>query len=106
MKRNIGKTARLQIGNVDVIVCSRRAQVFDDQVFLLHGIDVTACRTAGLKSSHHFRDYYSTLAASMITVDSPGLSTNNLFSFSYQHIRPSMYPFEETAAYSAFPTNL
>lgn len=106
MKRNIGKTARLQIGNVDVIVCSRRAQVFDDQIFLLHGIDVSACRTAGLKSSHHFRDYYSTLAASMITVDSPGLSTNNLFSFSYQHIRPSMYPFKETAAYSAFPTNL
>lgn len=106
MKRNIGKTARLQIGNVDVIVCSRRAQVFDEQIFLLHGIDVSACKAAGLKSSHHFRDYYSKLAGSIITIDSPGLSTNDLLSFSYHHIRPFMFPFDKTVEYSIDSTNL
>ncbi|ALC82860.1 MULTISPECIES: M81 family metallopeptidase [Bacillus] len=91
-KVNLGKSARLQIGNVDVIVTSIRSQTFDDQVFLLHGIDVTTYKAVALKSSHHFRAAFQTIAKEIITVDSPGLSTSDLSTFQFKNIKESIYP--------------
>src|SRR5699024_7372177 len=48
---NLGKTARLQVGNVDIIVCSARIQTTDEQVFLIHGIDITQYKLVALKSA-------------------------------------------------------
>ena len=39
--RDMGRMARLVVGNVDVIVGSESAQTIDAELFLLHGIDVT-----------------------------------------------------------------
>ncbi|MFS0603825.1 M81 family metallopeptidase [Peribacillus frigoritolerans] len=93
-KVNLGKSARLKVGNVDVIVCSVRSQTFDEQIFLLHGIDVLKSKIIGLKSSHHFRASYVSIAKEIITVDSPGLSTGDLLSFNHKKINKPIYPFD------------
>lgn len=97
-KVNLGKSTRLRVGNIDIIVCSVRAQTFDEQVFLLHGIDVLKAKIVGLKSAHHFRASYLPIAKEIITVDSPGLSTGDLSSFVYKKIKRPIYPFDNVAS--------
>lgn len=93
-KVNLGKSARLQVGNVDIIVCSVRQQTFDEQIFLLHGIDVTTYKVVALKSSNHFRASFQPIAGKIITVDSPGLSCFNLGHFDYRRVNRPVYPLD------------
>ncbi len=83
---NLGKSARLRIGHVEVLVCSVKSQVLDEQNFLLHGIDVKKYKIVALKSSQHFRAAFESSSKKIITVDSPGLSTMNLFNFPYMQL--------------------
>lgn len=94
-KVNLGKSVRLQIDGLDVIVCSVRSQVFDEQVFLLHGIDVTLRKIVALKSSQHFRAAYEQVSDHIVTVDSPGLSTMRIQSFGHRRIARPIYPLDE-----------
>ncbi|WAH37998.1 M81 family metallopeptidase [Alicyclobacillus dauci] len=92
---DLGKSARLVVGGIDVIVCSVCSQVFDEQIFLLHGIDVSEYKIVALKSSQHFRAAYESIAAEIITVDSPGLSSRQLSSFQYERITRPIYPLDD-----------
>jgi microcystin degradation protein MlrC len=94
---NIGKTARLASGGLDIVVASKRTQVLDPGPFLLHGIDVTRCRIVGLKSSAHFRAGFSRIAKHIVTTDPPGISTSNLSSFPYRRLRRPIYPLDRNA---------
>ncbi|MED4584882.1 M81 family metallopeptidase [Brevibacillus choshinensis] len=93
-KVSYGKTVRLQVGGVDIIVCSVKSQVFDEQIFLLHGIDVMEYKIVGLKSSQHFRAAYEPIAARIIPVDSPGLTCLQFTSFNYKRLQRPIYPLD------------
>src|SRR5690606_26612238 len=60
---NLGKMARLVVGNVDVIVGSESHQTIDDELFRLHGIEVSRLKIAALKSQNHFRAGFEPIAA-------------------------------------------
>ncbi|KAB2338598.1 M81 family metallopeptidase [Cytobacillus depressus] len=92
---NLGRTVRIQVGGLDIIVGCLRNQVFDEQLFLLHGIAVSEVPIVGIKSSQHFRAVYESIAKKIITVDSPGLSTLNLNSFKYKKIQRPRYPIDD-----------
>lgn len=94
LKVNLGRSARLQVGNVDIIVASVRAQTFDEQVCLLHGIDVSKYKIIALKSSQHFRAAFQSIAKEIVTVDSPGLSTCDFSSFDYKRIARPVFPLD------------
>lgn len=94
VKANLGKSARLTIGNVDVIVTSRRNQTFDAEIFILHGIDVTTRSIVGLKSSQHFRAGFRDIATSIITADSPGLTTLNVNVFEHPAADGPLWPLD------------
>lgn len=91
---NLGKSVRLQANGVDILVCSVKTQVLDEQVFLLHGIDVTQYKIVSLKSSQHFRASFEPLSAQIITVDSPGLTTLQFSSFDYKRLNRPKYPLD------------
>jgi microcystin degradation protein MlrC len=91
---NLGQMARLVIGNVDVIVGSRRAQTLDAQLFLLHGIDVRTYRVVALKSHQHFRGGFQQLAGTIIRTDTPGFTTSNLSNLPFRHIRRPIWPLD------------
>ncbi|WP_078427191.1 M81 family metallopeptidase [Alkalihalobacterium alkalinitrilicum] len=92
---DLGKSTRLQVGAVDIIVCSVNTQVMDEQVFLLHGVDIKDYKVVALKSSQHFRATFELIAKKIITIDSPGLSTCNLKLFQYENVRRPIYPMDE-----------
>ena len=91
---DLGKTARLQVGNVDVIVTSRRKQTLDEQIFLLHGIDVREYKIVALKSENHFRAVFQPIAKEIITVDSPGISSYNLRNYPYKRVMRPVLPLD------------
>jgi microcystin degradation protein MlrC len=91
---DLGPMARLVIGNVDVIVGSHRAQTLDDELFLLHGIDVRRMRVVALKSHQHFRGGFQQLAGTIIRCDTPGFTTSNLADLPYQRIRRPIWPLD------------
>ena len=93
-----GTTVRLVIDDrIDVIVCEVPNQIMDDSIYELMGIDVRKYDYIALKSSVHFRDYFAgvtDIARSIVSVDAPGISTGDLFSYDYKHLpRESTYPF-------------
>ena len=94
---HLGKSVRLQANGVDILVCSVKTQVLDEQVFLLHGIDVTKYKIVSLKSSQHFRASFEPIAAQIITVDSPGLTTLQFTSFDYKRLNRPVYPLDSVS---------
>lgn len=96
---NAGPSARLQIESVEVIVTSVRNQVFDEQIFALHGIDVRQMNIVALKSSQHFRAAFEPIAASIVTVDSPGLSMFDFTHFPFERVRRPIFPLDPLCEY-------
>ena len=99
VRANLGPSARLAVGNVDVIVTSRRNQTFDAEVFALHGIDVTQRSIVALKSSQHFRDGFRHLASAILTADSPGLTTLDVTVFDHPRADGPRWPVDPQLAW-------
>lgn len=89
---DLGPSARLRVGGVDVIVTTQPFQTFDAEVFLLHGVDVTRCSVVGLKSSQHFRAGFRHLAGAILTADAPGLTTNQVEVFAHPAAGRPLWP--------------
>jgi microcystin degradation protein MlrC len=98
---HLGRCARLRIGNVVVIVASKAEQTFDEQVFVLHDIDVTQCSVVGLKSAQHFRAGFTDLAGQIIAVDGGGLGSERMDAFVRTRARCPMWPIDPEASYLA-----
>lgn len=95
----LGKCARIRVGNVDIVVGCARNQTFDDRPFLVTGADITQYRYVGLKSTQHFRSFFGSRAAKIITTDPPGLNTADLSIFDYRKIVRPIYPLDENVSY-------
>lgn len=91
---DLGPSARLRCGGIDVIVTSTPFQTIDPEIFLLHGIDVTRCTVVGLKSSQHFRAGFGDLAGAIVTADGPGLTTNQVEVFEHPRAGRPLWPKE------------
>jgi microcystin degradation protein MlrC len=100
---NLGPSARLVLGGrdgaVEVIVTTHRSQTIDQEVFRLHGVDVTTCRIVALKSSNHFRAGFRDLASQIVTADSPGLTTNRVEVFDHPRATRPLWPQDPAATY-------
>jgi len=94
-KVDYGKSARLQVGGIDIVVCSVRAQVLDEQIFLLHGINVLEYKIVALKSSQHFKASFEPIAARIISVDSPGLTCLRFTQFDYRRLQRPIHPLDK-----------
>lgn len=100
---NLGPMARLEIGNMEVIVASRRNQTFDPEPFLAVGIDVRRCRYVALKSSNHFRAGFQDLAGAIVTADPPGLTTHHIEVFPRQKTAEPLWPVSDAAEFRPAP---
>lgn len=98
-ERDLGKMARLQIDNLDVIVGSESHQTIDAELFLLHGIDINRYKIVGLKSQNHFRAGFEPIAAQIIRTDPPGWTTSNLKNLKYQRIRRPIWPLDDDVSW-------
>jgi microcystin degradation protein MlrC len=92
---DLGRSARLRIGDVDVIVTSRAEQTFEPEIFLLHGIDVTRRPLVGLKSSNHFRAAFAPIASTIVTCDGPGLTSLQVERFPRRRNDRPLWPIDQ-----------
>ncbi len=99
----LGRTAVLRCGGrhgntVDVVVCERRVQPLDTAVFRSQGIEPTRKKILALKSAVHFRGAYMPIAASIIEVDTPGLTSVDFTRFPYRQLSRPIWPLDEIEA--------
>ncbi len=91
---DMGPTAVLDIEGNDVIVTSKRYQPLDLQLYKSLGIDLAAKRFIVLKSSVHFRAAHEPIAADVIELDTPGLTSPRLTGLGFKNIRRPIFPLD------------
>ena len=96
---DLGLIATLRIGSVDVIVSNGRRQTLDDSWFIKAGIDIAQFPIVALKSSQHFRAWFGTRAARIITADPPGLSPVDVGRLQRKRLKRNLWPIAEGANY-------
>lgn len=87
-----GLTARLQVGNVDVVVTSLPRQTMDKGPFEIVGINYSEYRILCLKSSQHFRGWWQDKATKIIPCDPPGIHCGDLSVFDFKMANTSYFP--------------
>ena len=96
---NMGRTAVIQVGGVEIILTERRIQPYDAEVLRSVGIEPQTRKLIALKSAVHFRADYTPIAHQILDVDTPGVHSPNLFNYDYQKLRRPIYPLDPTVTY-------
>jgi microcystin degradation protein MlrC len=91
---DMGPTALLDIGGNDVIVTSKRLQPLDLQLYKSLGIDPETKRFIVVKSSVHYRAAHEPMAAEVIELDTPGLTSPRLTGFGFKRVRRPIFPLD------------
>ena len=94
VRDNLGLTATLVIGGVEVVVSSQRRQCFDAEMLRIAGVDPTGKRLLILKSAVHFRADFGPLASRIFDADTPGIHRPDLAAFDFQNVRRPIYPLD------------
>jgi microcystin degradation protein MlrC len=83
----MGDAALVAIGGVEVVLNSRRTQGFSTDMFTQFGVDLAQRRVVVTKSSQHFFESFSKVAARVIYADGPGTLTGDLTTLPYVKAR-------------------
>jgi len=84
---DLGPTALLRLGGVQVIATSGKMQAADQSILRHVGIDPACAGILALKSSVHFRADFQELADEVLVVASPGLVCARLQALPYRNLR-------------------
>jgi microcystin degradation protein MlrC len=95
---DLGLLATLRIAKVVIIVSSGRRQTLDDGPFIKAGIDISQFPIVALKSSQHFRAYFTGRASRIVTADAPGLSPVTVSHLPRPRLARKTWPIHEDAA--------
>lgn len=90
----MGRTVVLQVGGVEIILTEKRIQPYDAEVLRSLGIEPRDRKLIALKSAVHFRADYAPIAHEILEVDTPGVHSPNLFSYTYQKLRRPIFPLD------------
>ncbi|MGE0315382.1 MAG: M81 family metallopeptidase [Lautropia sp.] len=103
--QNMGPSALLDLGGVQVAVVSLRHQLLDPAQLEVLGVDLErdAVRTLVVKSRGHFRAAFEGFAppGRIIEVDGPGLTTPRLHRLPLERIPRPVFPLDPDTAWSA-----
>lgn len=94
VESNMGPTAVLRIGGIDVVTISNRIQTTDLQVFLSQGIDPTTKAVLVVKSVQHFRAAYAPIAREILLVDSGGICSPDITRLKFTKLRRPIWPLD------------
>lgn len=91
----MGETAVVECGHTEVVFTQSLAMQTDPQLFTSQGIDPRRKRIVVLKSAHAFRDLFGKFASQIIEVDTPGVTSPNLFNFQFHNVRRPIFPLDD-----------
>lgn len=87
---DLGPSALIAVGGVQVVVTSRKMQAYDQAIFRHLGVEPAACRILALKSSVHFRADFQPIASHVILVAAPGPVVADPATLPFRHLRPGL----------------
>lgn len=91
---HFGDCALLQIGGVQVIVCSSHTQPYDLEVYRHCGIVPEDMKVLVVKSAVHYRASFGTIAAKILDVETPALGPMRPQMLPLAHSRRPIYPLD------------
>jgi microcystin degradation protein MlrC len=91
----MGRTAVLDTGVAQVVVCERNQEPWDRGVYESVGIDPARQRYLLLKSRMYFRPVFLPIAKGMVFCDAPGVSSSDWSEFEYLKLRRPIYPLDQ-----------
>jgi microcystin degradation protein MlrC len=86
----LGRSAAIRIDGIDVVLVSRRQQVFSTHCFSEHNIDLTRRHIVVVKSMQHFMGGFADVAAHVVRCDGPGSATLDMTKIPYRRITRPM----------------
>jgi microcystin degradation protein MlrC len=95
LKVNVKGAAHIRVGELDILLIGRPVSANDPELFRHIGIEPETKKIIGLKAKNHFRAAFEPLVGSIIYVDAPGVASNRLTTFKYQHIPKPIWPLQD-----------
>jgi microcystin degradation protein MlrC len=90
--RGAGLTALLVVGNVNIVVTSRRGQAMDDGLLRVVGLRHDLLKYVAVKSSQHFKGWWKDHCSGIVPCDSPGIHCADLHVFDFKYANTSYFP--------------
>jgi microcystin degradation protein MlrC len=87
---DLGPSALIEVGGVQVVVTSRKMQAHDQAVFRHIGVEPAAQRILVLKSSVHFRADFGPIASHVLVAAAPGPVVADPATLPFRHLRPGL----------------
>jgi microcystin degradation protein MlrC len=100
-RMNMGRTAVLRSGSVDIVVSEQRHEPFDTGCFTHAGIDPASKRYVLIKSRQHFRAGFDPIAKHVVLVAGPGVCSSDYAAFGFKILRRPIYPLDPDASRNA-----
>ncbi len=94
---SMGKTAVLDTGAVQIVVCSRNSEPFDLGCFRSVGIEPTEKRYLILKSRIHYRAGFRAIARHELACDGVGVTSSDNRLFDFKKVRRPIFPLDPGA---------
>ena len=96
---NLGGTALLSTGAIDLVVCQRRCEPLDLGYFTHLGVELSGYDYIVLKSRQHYRACFEPLARETILVSGPGICASDPALFDYRNLSRPIYPLDADAEF-------
>lgn len=98
---NLGPTAVVRVGGIDVIVTSFAETPIDLNVFRSQGIEPTERRVIALKGKGHFRAAFEPIASRVILVEGPGITGSDLGRLAFERVPRPIWPLDPDLRWDA-----
>jgi len=102
---DMGPSALLDLGGIQVVVISNRCQCMDPRQFEMFGLDIAQARVVVVKSRGHFRGGFDEFfkPEQIYEVDCPGLTSPVLANFTWTKLPRPVYPLDEETTWAPPP---
>jgi len=88
----MGDTAWVEIAGIDIVLCTRRIQMYAPDGFEHLGINPKDKTALVVKSSNHFAAFFKDIMADYVYVNTPGAIDMNFAEIPYKIFDKSFYP--------------
>ena len=99
---DMGPSALLDLGGIQLVVISNRCQCMDPRQFEMFGLDIAQARVVVVKSRGHFRGGFDEFFKldQIFEVDCPGLTSPLLENFTWTKLPRPVYPLDEETTWT------
>lgn len=94
---NMGRTAVLDTGPIQIVVSEDRFEPFDTGCFTHAGIDPARKKYVLIKSRQHFRAGFEPIAKHIVLIAGPGVCSSDYSLFPFKNLRRPIYPLDWNA---------